>query len=108
MNTEITETPINWIREQRSSIDMNFSIYPISEIYEEELYQRLVDSYLLVFEKIKLEKNGGAICNIFLKYELFGDRCEYLGNRMLGLSEVIEEIIEKFVADRGGYHQVQA
>ena len=108
MNTAITETPINWIREQRSCVDMNFSIYPISEIYEEELYQRLVESYLLVFEKIELEKKGGAICNIFLKYELFGGRCEYLGNRISGLNEVIEEIIEKFVADMGGYQQVQA
>lgn len=108
MNTEIIETPINWIREQRSSVDLNFSIYPISEIYEEELYQRLVGSYLLVFEKIKFEISGGAICNIFLKYEFYGDRCEYLGSRIRGFSEEIEGIIEKFVADMGGYHQVQA
>jgi hypothetical protein len=108
MNAVITETPIYWIKHRELIVDIFFEIHPISECHEKVLYQRLVESSYLARGDIKLLKSDGAIRAIKYKYDLYGDECEYIENTYQSTDEMLEEVIEEFVADMGGYQQVQA
>ena len=108
MNAEIIETPIYWIRHRELTVDVTVEIYPISERHEKDISQRLEGSRYLARGDIKLLKSDGAIRAIKYKFDLYGNGCEYIGNTYESTDEVLEEVIEQFVSDMGGYHQVQA
>jgi len=108
MSAAIQGTPIYWIHDRELCIDISFGIHPISEDYELGLMECLTSAPVLASRPIKLLKEEGAIRIVQYNYKLKECEFEYFASYVEQIDEAIEEMIEQFVGDQGGYHLIQA
>lgn len=108
MREAIYGTPIYWVNDKKASIDVDFEIHPLKAEVGEKLIAHLRSSTSLNGSLTKLIICGKSIEGVRYNFRLKNFEIDYFDEYLERIEEVIENLIDSYVSESGGYEKLRA
>lgn len=108
MKQTLLGTPIYWVSDKTASVEIDFDIQPIRIDVKDRLLEHMCNSALITNKSTELIVNDDVINGIRYKLKLNKIEIDYLEYYIDRLEDNIELLLEQFMYNSGGYHQIQA